>query len=206
MKRSKSSFEWIEGHRNDEFVLRAKREGYRSRASFKLLEIDYKYRLLKPGMVVVDLGAAPGGWTQVVLQKVGRRGRVIGIDTLDIESLPGAEFIKGDFATDQALAELLSCLNGSMVDLVISDMTPNLSGMKDIDQPRVLYLVDLVVEFSKKTLKPGGDVLVKCFEGEGIDQVRKEFANNFKRLNNVKPKASRKKSREIYIVGRGFLS
>ena len=157
-------------------------------------------------MVVVDLGAAPGGWTQLAVTRVGTRGRVVGIDILDIEYLPGAELIKGDFTTDEALAELMQCLDGAAVDLVISDMAPNLSGMKEIDQPRAMYLVELATEFAKTTLKPGGGLLAKCFDGEGIDQVRQEINKNFNQLSNVKPKASRPKSREIYLLGRGFLA
>ena len=157
-------------------------------------------------MTVVDLGAAPGGWMQVAVTKVGSSGRVIGLDILDMEHLPGVEFVKGDFTTGQTLAELMSCLDGAAVDLVISDMAPNLSGMEEIDQPRAIYLVGLATEFAKMTLKPGGGFLTKCFEGEGINQIRQEFISNFRQLSNIKPKASRSKSREIYLLGRGFLA
>ena len=204
MKRSKSSVHWIEDHENDEYVQRARREGYRSRACYKLIEIDNRYQLLKPGMTVVDLGAAPGGWTQVAVRRVGTGGRVVGIDILDMEHLPGAELIKGDFTSDEALAELMQCLDGAAVDLVISDMAPNLSGMKEIDQPRAMYLVELAMEFAKMTLNPGGGLLAKCFEGEGINQARQEISCIFKQLSNVKPKASRPKSREVYMLARGF--
>ena len=204
MKRRKFNVRWIEEHQNDEFVRRARKEGYRSRATFKLIEINEKYRILKPGMIVVDLGSAPGGWMQVAVGEVGSSGRVIGVDMHDMECLPGAELVKGAFMTDQTLATLMSCLNGAPVDLVISDMAPNLSGMKEIDQPRVISLVELAAEFAKTTLKPGGGLLVKCFEGEGINRIREEFAFNFSRLSNIKPKASRRKSREIYLLGQGF--
>ena len=204
MKRSKSSVHWIEDHENDEYVQRARREGYRSRACYKLIEIDNRYQLLKPGMTVVDLGAAPGGWTQVAVRRVGIGGRVVGIDILDMEHLPGAELIKGDLTSEEALAELMQCLDGAAVDLVISDMAPNLSGMKEIDQPRAMYLVELAMEFAKMTLNPGGGLLAKCFEGDGINQVRQGIRRIFKQLSNVKPKASRPKSREIYLLGRGF--
>ena len=205
MKRTKSGSGWIQDRKNDEFMLRARKEGYRSRSSYKLIEINEKYRLLKPGMTVVDLGAAPGGWTQVVLSQVGPFGRVISIDILDMEYLPGATLLKGDFTTDEAFEELLGCLDGIGVDLVISDMAPNLSGMKEIDQPRAMHLVELVYEFGKTTLKPGGHLLLKCFEGEGINQLRQEFRNNFRHISNLKPKASRPKSREVYLLGQKFL-
>jgi len=204
MKRSKSSARWIEEHENDEFVLKARREGYRSRACYKLIEIDDKYRLLRPGMTVVDLGAAPGGWTQVALKKVGAKGCVIGLDLLEIEPLPGASLIQGDFTADEALNELMAVLDGRAVDLVISDMAPNLSGMKDIDQPRAMYLVELAVDFARQVLRPGGAFVAKCFEGSGIGEVRQEISKEFKQLTNFKPKASRGKSREIYLLGRDF--
>ena len=204
MKRTKASSSRAEDRQNDEFVLRAKREGYRSRASFKLIEINQKYQLLKPGMTVVDLGAAPGGWTQVVVKEVGSRGKVVGIDLLEMERLPGAEIIKGDFTANDGLLDLMGYLDGAGVDLVISDMAPNLSGMKEIDQPRAMYLAELAIEFSKTTLRPGGNLLLKCFEGEGINQVREEFSSTFRQLSNLKPKASRPKSREVYLLGRGL--
>lgn len=204
MKKSKSSARWLNDHENDEYVQRARREGYRSRAVYKLLEIQEKYQILKPGTTVVDLGAAPGGWMQVAEQLVGARGFVVGVDLLDIEPLPNCTFIQGDFTEDSVLDQLLDSLDGRVVDLVISDLAPNLSGMKDIDQPRSMYLVELAVHFAGEVLKPGGSFLAKCFEGEGVDQIRSEIRNGFNQLNNVKPKASRGKSREIYLLGRGF--
>ena len=204
MKRTKSSNRWLEDHENDAYVQRARREGYRSRACYKLLEIDEKYQILHEGMTVVDLGAAPGGWSQVAVGKTGVGGRVVSIDILDMEPLRGVEFIQGDFTTDSVLEQLLSCLSGATVDLVISDMAPNLSGMKAIDQPRAIYLVELAIEFASMTLRSGGGLLVKCFEGEGINEVRQQFSSNFRQLSSLKPKASRPKSREIYLLGRDF--
>ena len=203
-KKSKSSAQWLSDHENDEYVLRARREGYRSRASYKLLEIDEKFGLLRPGAVVVDLGAAPGGWTQIAVNNCGPKGFVVGLDLLDIESLEGAVFIKGDFTEDRALAALMRVLQDRPVDLVISDMAPNLSGMKEIDQPLAIYLTDLALEFACTNLRQGGSLLMKCFEGSGVDELRAVIRNNFKQLNNFKPKASRGKSRETYLLGRKF--
>jgi len=203
-KKSKSSAQWLNDHENDEYVLRARREGYRSRASYKLLEIDEKFGLLRPGIVVVDLGAAPGGWTQIAEKKCGPKGFVVGLDLLDIEPLEGAVLIKGDFTEEKVLGELTAVLQDRPVDLVISDMAPNLSGMAEIDQPRAIYLTELALEFACSTLKPGGALLMKCFEGSGIDELRGVIRNKFKQLNNFKPKASRGKSREIYVLGRQF--
>jgi 23S rRNA (uridine2552-2'-O)-methyltransferase len=205
-KKSKSRAQWLRDHENDEYVLRARREGYRSRASYKLLEIDEKFGLLRPGAVVVDLGAAPGSWTQIAVNKCGPKGFVVGLDLLDIEPLQGAMLIKGDFTEDKVLAELLVVLQDRPVDLVISDMAPNLSGMKEIDQPLAIYLTELALEFACLTLRPGGALLMKCFEGSGLDGVREIMRNNFKQLNNFKPKASRGKSREMYVLGRKLKS
>jgi 23S rRNA (uridine2552-2'-O)-methyltransferase len=204
MKKSKSSSRWLSDHENDEFVQRARREGYRSRASYKLLEIDDKYKLLKSGKTVVDLGAAPGGWTQIAVQKTSPGGFVLGLDLLEMVPLPGAELITGDFSEDAILNLVMQALDGRPVDLVISDMAPNLSGMKEIDQPRAIYLVELAYEFARSVLKPGGTLLMKCFEGAGIDEVRALIRSNFSKLNNVKPKASRNKSREIYLLARDY--
>jgi 23S rRNA (uridine2552-2'-O)-methyltransferase len=203
-KKSKSSAQWLNDHESDEYVLRARREGYRSRASYKLLEIDEKFDLLRSGSVVVDLGAAPGGWTQIAVKKCGAKGFVVGLDLLDIEPLSGTVLIKGDFTEEKVLGELTAVLQDRPVDLVISDMAPNLSGMKEIDQPGAIYLAELALEFACSTLKPGGALLMKCFEGSGIDELRGGIRNNFKQLNNFKPKASRGKSREIYVLGRQF--
>lgn len=204
MKKSKSSSRWLSEHENDEYVQRARREGYRSRASYKLLEIDEKYGLLKKGQVIVDLGAAPGGWTQIAAKQSGADGVVIALDILPMDPVPGATCLMADFTEVQALTQLAELLADRQVDLVISDMAPNLSGMKDIDQPRAMYLVELALDFAEQHLRQGGDLLVKCFEGEGIDPLRDAFRSKFKQLNNIKPRASRGKSREIYLLGRGF--
>lgn len=203
-KKSKSSAQWLNDHAKDEYVLRARQEGYRSRASYKLFEIDEKFGLLRPGTVVVDLGAAPGGWTQIAVNKCGPKGFVVGLDLLDIEPIEGAMLIKGDFTDEKVLAELMAVLQDRPVDLVISDMAPNLSGMREIDQPLAIYLTELALELACSTLRPGGALVMKCFEGSGIDEIREIIRNNFKQLNNFKPKASRGKSREIYVLGRKF--
>jgi 23S rRNA (uridine2552-2'-O)-methyltransferase len=203
-KKSKSSAQWLSDHENDEYVLRARREGYRSRASFKLLEIDEKFGLFLPGAVVVDLGAAPGGWTQIAVNNCGPKGFVVGLDLLDIQSLEGAVFIKGDFTEDKVLAALMGVLQDRPVDLVISDMAPNLSGMKEIDQPLAIYLTELALDFACSNLRHGGALVMKCFEGSGVDELRSVIRNNFRQLNNFKPKASRGKSRETYVLGRKF--
>ena len=203
-KKSKSSTHWLNDHEKDEYVLRARREGYRSRASYKLFEIDEKFGLFRPGSVVVDLGAAPGGWTQIAVNKSGPKGFVVGLDLLNIEPLDGAMFIEGDFTEEKVLAELMAVLQDRPVDLVISDMAPNLSGMREIDQPLAIYLTELALEFACSTLRPGGALLMKCFEGSGTVNIREGIRNNFNQLNNFKPKASRGKSREIYVLGRKF--
>lgn len=203
-KKKSSSRRWIEDHEKDEFVQRARREGYRSRACYKLLEVDERYNLLRPGLTVVDLGAAPGGWSQVARTRVGDSGFVVGLDLLEIEPLEGVHFIQGDFMGEPALAELMHVLDGRRVDLVISDMAPNLSGTRDIDQPRATYLVELAIDFAGSVLRSGGTFLAKCFEGEGINDLRDAIRRDFRQLNNLKPRASRNKSREIYLLGRGY--
>lgn len=204
MKKSKSSARWLQDHESDEFVLKARREGYRSRASYKLLEIDDKFRLLTKGSVVVDLGAAPGGWAQVAVARAGNGSTIIGVDLLEIEPMDGAEFIQGDFTESGPLELLMDKLAQKQVSLVISDMAPNLSGMTDIDQPRATYLVELALDFAGNVLEPGGALVMKCFEGEGLAEIRQVILNKFKQLNNFKPKASRGRSREIYLVAQKF--
>ena len=206
MSGTKKSRKWMENHLKDEYVQRSQRDGYRSRASYKLLEIDDKYNLLRPGQVVIDLGAAPGGWTQVAADRVKAdedKGTVIALDILPMDYVAGVDIIEGDFTADEVLAQLMDTLAGRPVDLVISDMAPNLSGVKDIDQPRSMYLVELAVALAEEVLRPGGALLAKCFEGEGIEDLRKQYRQSFKQVNNVKPKASRSHSREIYLLGRG---
>ncbi|MEX1236746.1 MAG: RlmE family RNA methyltransferase [Pseudomonadales bacterium] len=203
MKKSKTSAQWLKAHEDDEFVKRARKEGYRSRASYKLIEIDDKYQLMAPGMTVIDLGASPGGWSQVAGRRVGPQGQVIAVDILPMDPLEGVSFIEGDFTEEAVLARLAEVVAGRKIDLVISDMAPNLSGMKDIDQPRAMYLVELSLDLVDRMLAPGGGYVAKCFEGEGIDSIRTGLKQRFRRVINFKPKASRGKSREIYVIGCG---
>ena len=204
MSRSKTSNQWLTEHFNDEFVKRAQKEGYRSRAIYKLIEIDDKDRLLKKGMAVVDLGAAPGGWSELLSKRVGDSGRLFALDILPMDAVPDVSFIEGDF-TDQAVYdELVEALEGKWVDLVLSDMAPNLSGTKAIDQPKMMYLAELAMEFAVSVLKPGGAFLTKVFTGEGIDQYKKELRQHFDSITVRKPKASRARSSEIYLMAKGF--
>ena len=203
-RKSKSSGRWLNKHENDEYVLRARKDGYRSRASYKLLEMDQKFGLFRPGTVVVDLGAAPGGWMQIASKKCGPDGFIVGLDILDLKPIEGTSFIKGDFTHEKVLNELTSVLEERAVDLVISDMAPNLSGKKEIDQPITIYLAELALEFACSALTSGGTLLLKSFKGEGIGQLREVFRSKFKQVTNFKPEASRPNSREIYIVGRGL--
>jgi len=202
--RSKSSGRWLQEHFDDEYVKKSQKDGYRSRAVYKLLEIDEKDQLLKPGMTVVDLGAAPGSWSEVAAQRVGEKGRVIALDILPMDSLPGVTFIQGDFREEGAYNALLEAVGDSLVDLVMSDMAPNISGMKAVDQPRAMYLAELALELARKVLRPGGDLLVKAFNGEGIDAFKQELRKDFKTLVVRKPKASRPRSPEIYLLARGY--
>jgi|TARA_B110000503_G_scaffold6448_1_gene8835 23S rRNA (uridine2552-2'-O)-methyltransferase len=204
MKKSKSSHQWLKNHEDDEYVKRARAEGYRSRASYKLLEIDARFNLLKPGATVIDLGAAPGGWCQVVIEKIGSQGTLIGIDLLEMEPIPGVTFIQGDFTEAEPFEQLLASLDGRPVDLVFSDMAPNLSGVKNIDQPRAAHLVELSIDFADQVLRPGGGLVCKCFEGDGIQEIRQQYRARYGAVVNFKPKASRDKSRELYLVGQSF--
>ncbi len=195
---------WLDEHHNDDFVKRARREGYRSRAAYKLIEIDDKDRILRPGRSVVDLGAAPGGWSQVARQRLGRKGRVVALDILPMEPVGGVEFIQGDFREDSVLVELEQRLGDQAVDLVISDMAPNISGMSAIDQPRAMLLAELALELAERTLRPGGDLLVKLFQGEGSEGFLRSVRERFGRLQIRKPKASRPRSREVYVLARQY--
>lgn len=206
MKRSKSSRKWLKEHEEDEYVRRARSEGYRSRSSFKLIEMDDKHHFLRAGMVVVDLGAAPGGWSQVASRRTAPGGRVIALDQLAMAPIDGVTVLEGDFTEDEVLTRLLDEIGSSGVDLVISDMAPNLSGMKAIDQPRAAYLAELAVDLADQVLKQGGALVVKCFEGEGIHDIRRAFKRRFRRVINFKPKASRDRSREIYLIGCGHIA
>jgi len=203
MARSKSSHRWLKEHFDDEFVKRAQREGYRSRAVFKLEEIQRKDHILKPGMSVVDLGAAPGGWSQYALGLVGRKGQIVAMDILPMEPLPGVEFLQGDFREEAVLEALLNRLNGREIDLVMSDIAPNITGVDAVDQPRGIYLAELAVDFADRVLRPGGDLLVKLFQGEGFDPLLKDLRARYDKVVMRKPRASRPRSREVYALARG---
>jgi len=204
MARSKSSGKWLAEHFSDEFVKRARKEGYRSRAVYKLREIDERDRLLKPGLTVVDLGAAPGAWTQYVKERVGNGGRVIALDILPVEPLPGVEILQGDFTEDSTLQQLLGALGGQPVDLVISDIAPNISGIDSADQARAMYLAELAEDFAEQVLKTGGAFLVKVFQGRGFNEFFKVLQQKYARVASRKPKASRPRSPEIYLLATGF--
>ncbi|MGD2160664.1 MAG: 23S rRNA (uridine(2552)-2'-O)-methyltransferase RlmE, partial [Gammaproteobacteria bacterium] len=182
MSRSKSSSRWLKEHFDDEFVLRAQKEGYRSRAIYKLIEIQQKDHILKPGMTVIDLGAAPGGWSEYAVKKIGSRGRMIALDILPMEPIEGVEIIEGDFRDDAVLEQLLEVMGGARADLVISDMAPNISGMEVVDIPRSYYLAELALDLARQVLKPGGGLLVKLFQGEGFDAYQKELKLSFSRI------------------------
>lgn len=202
MARSKSSKKWLSEHFDDHYVKMAQQKGLRSRSAFKLLELQEKYRLIGPGMVVVDLGAAPGGWCQVVRPLVGDAGMVLALDILEMEPVAGVEFIQGDFTEDESLKALESVLDGQQVDLVLSDMAPNMSGMSTIDQAKAMYLSELALEFVRSHLKPGGDYVVKLFQGTDFDGYVREVRSLFGKVQVRKPKASRPRSREVYLLAR----
>ncbi len=203
MKLSSRSKAWMQEHVNDEFVKRAQKEGYRARAAYKLMEIDDKDKLIKPGMTVVDLGSAPGSWCQVVKQRLKGQGRIVGLDILDMHAIPGVEFIQGDFREQSVLGALEEKLNNKPVDLVIADMAPNISGVKDADQAGAVYLTELALEFSQQWLKPSGNFLVKVFIGSGFDDIVKRMRSEFDKVVTRKPKASRGRSSEVYLLGLG---
>ena len=203
MKPSKTSKQWMREHVSDPFVQQAKKEGYRSRAAYKLLEIDAKDHLLKPGIAVVDLGATPGGWSQVAAAKVGRSGKVIALDLLPLDPLAGVDFIQGDFRDDAVLKQLENALQGKPVGLVISDMAPNISGVASADQARAMHLAELAMEFALEHLKPDGSFLVKVFQGEGFEDFYRLMRSRFAKVVTRKPKASRDRSSELYLLGSG---
>ena len=204
MARSRSSGRWLREHFADDYVKRARREGYRSRAVYKLKEIQERDRLLRPGMTVVDLGAAPGGWSQLASEYVGPKGRVVALDLLPMDPLPGVEFLQGDFHDDAVLEQLLDRLADCPVDLVTSDMAPNISGIKAVDQPRGMYLTELALEFATRVLRPGGDFLSKVFQGEGFDAFLRDLRQRFASVATRKPQSSRSRSPELYLLARNY--
>lgn len=203
MARSKSSAGWLKEHFDDQYVKQSQIDGYRSRASYKLLEIQKKDKLFKPGMAVIDLGSAPGGWSQVAQELVGEKGKVIASDILPMSALPDVVFVQGDFTDELVFDELMSKIDGK-VDLVISDMAPNMSGNAAVDIPNAMYLVELALDMARQTLKPGGVFIAKVFQGEGFDALLSEMRKSFSKVYSRKPDASRARSREIYQIGVGF--
>ncbi|GGK85701.1 23S rRNA (uridine(2552)-2'-O)-methyltransferase RlmE [Amphritea balenae] len=204
MARSKSSGRWLQEHHDDQYVKKSKELGYRSRASFKLQELNEKDKLIKPGMTLVDLGAAPGGWSQVAAEMVGDHGRVVSSDILPMDPLPGVQFVQGDFTEESVLNEILQTLGDELADLVISDMAPNMSGMSAVDQPAAMYLVELALDMARQVLRPGGDFVAKVFQGEGFDEYMDDMRNSFSKVYTRKPDSSRARSREVYLIGRNF--
>lgn len=202
VKKNKTTKAWITEHVNDAYVQRARAEGWRSRAAFKLLEIDTTDKLLKPGMTVVDLGSAPGSWSQVAAKRVAPGGRLVALDLLPMEPIHGVEFIQGDFHDDAVLQALTDALDGRQVDLVLSDMAPNMSGIGMVDQARVMVLAELTLEFCALHLKPGGAMLAKVFQGDGFMELRRALQDRFQTVQMRKPAASRNRSAEIYLLAR----
>lgn len=202
MARSKSSQRWLREHFGDAHVREAQRHGYRSRAVFKLGEIDGKDALIRPGMRIVDLGAAPGSWSQYCAERLGGSGRIVAIDLLPMEPLAGVEVLHGDFTEEAGLQAVQATLAGVAVDLVLSDMAPNISGQSAVDQPRAMYLAELALDFAMVALRPGGDLLVKVFQGEGFDDYLRALRGRFARVQTRKPRASRDRSREVYLLAR----
>lgn len=204
MGRSKSSSRWMAEHFEDEYVKMAQAQGYRSRAVFKLKEIQEKDQLIKPGMNIVDLGAAPGGWSQFARQLLGKKNKLIALDILPMDALEGVDFIQGDFREESVMEEIFIALEGLPVDLVMSDMAPNMSGNKGVDQPRAIYLGELALDTAKTVLMKNGSFLVKLFHGEGFEAIHSEIQRSFTKVAIRKPKASRPRSNEVYILAKGF--
>ncbi|RON65054.1 23S rRNA (uridine(2552)-2'-O)-methyltransferase RlmE [Pseudomonas fluorescens] len=204
MARSKTSLGWLKRHVNDPYVKQAQKDGYRSRASYKLLEVQEKYKLIRPGMSVVDLGAAPGGWSQVTSRLIGGQGRLIASDILEMDSIPDVTFIQGDFTEDEVLARILEAVGNSQVDLVISDMAPNMSGTPEVDMPKAMFLCELALDLAERILKPGGNFVIKIFQGEGFDVYLKDARKKFDKIQMIKPDSSRGSSREQYMLAWGY--
>ena len=204
MARSKSSDRWLKEHFDDVWVKKSQEDGYRSRASYKLVELDKKDKLFRPGQLVVDLGAAPGGWSQVAVERVGDKGVVIASDILPMDPIAGVDFVQGDFTEDEVFERLLELLGDRQADVVISDMAPNMSGMAAVDIPRAMGLVELALDMARQVLRPGGVFVAKVFQGEGFDALLADMRGSFKTVVSRKPDSSRARSREIYLVGKGF--
>ncbi len=202
MTKSKSSNRWLQEHESDQYVLKARQDGYRSRAAYKLLELNERDKLLKPGMLVVDLGAAPGSWSQVAAKTIGDKGRVFALDILPMDVLADVDFIQGDFREQVVMDQLLELVAGRKIDLVISDIAPNISGMAAMDQPKAMYLVELALDFARQVLGPKGVFVAKVFQGSGFDEYVNDVRASFGKVLVRKPKASRPRSREVYLVAR----
>lgn len=204
MARTKSSSRWLQEHVNDPYVKQAQKDGYRSRSSYKLIELNQKDRLIRPGMLVMDLGSAPGGWSQVAAALVGDKGRVLATDILPMDPLVNVDFIQGDFREEAVLNQILERLHGQKPDLVMSDMLPNISGISSADQAGAIYLLELALDMVRRVLKPGGSFVAKLFQGVGSDAYLKELRTAFEKVSIRKPAASRSRSREVYVVAKGF--
>lgn len=204
MARSKTSAAWLKEHVDDIWVKKAQQDGFRTRASYKLMELDEKDRLIRPGMTIIDLGAAPGGWSQVVARKLNCNGVIIASDILPMDPIADVDFVQGDFTEEAVFEDIMALINNRPVDLVISDMAPNISGMASIDQPSAMYLVELALDMAQQVLKPKGDFVAKVFQGEGFPEYQQMLKQQFERVLIRKPKASRARSKEVYIVAKGF--
>ena len=204
MARTKSSASWLSRHLSDPFVKQAQRDGYRSRSAYKLIELNDKDRLIRPGMRIMDLGSAPGGWSQVAGRLVGAKGRVLATDILPMAELRNVDFIQGDFTDDAIVQRVLDWLDGTQFDLIISDIAPNISGIESADQGKSIWFLELALDTVRKTLKPGASFAAKMFQGSGSDEYLKELRTHFEKVLIRKPAASRKKSREVYLVAKGF--
>lgn len=204
MARSKSSRRWLEEHVNDPYVKQAQKDGYRSRAAYKLIELNEKDKLIRPGMLIMDLGSAPGGWSQIAGRLVGDKGRVLATDILHMDSLENVDFIRGDFTEEAVFNQILEALGDTQPDLIISDIAPNISGIDAADQASSIYLVELALDMARQVLKSKGNFVTKLFQGEGSDAYLKDVRSSFEKVSVRKPSASRPRSREVYVVAKGF--
>ncbi len=204
MARTKSSASWMSRHLSDPFVKQAQKDGFRSRSAYKLIELNEKDRLIRPGMRILDLGSAPGGWSQVASRIVGAKGRVLATDILPMDALPNVDFIRGDFTEDATVEQLLDWLGGGRFDLIVSDIAPNITGISSADQASSIYFLELALDTVRKTLEPGATFVAKMFQGSGSDEYLKELRAHFDKVSIRKPAASRKESREVYLVAKGF--